>query len=223
MYTSERAGREIGSSEFTPGADARPSGGAARLVIQVLCRGRLLSDRLVAMFDEAGFTALAESDPYAFLEAAERRAPDLVLLDSQQAAFVLDEMRKNPWLRGVPAIVVWAGADLDEVVTALKLGATDAVMAPVDAEALLGKVRRLLKGRTPAPPEGWRRLIPLGLSVLTPREREILQFVIDGYATKEVGRKLGISPRTVEVHRSRIMAKFRARNVADLMRIALTG
>ena len=58
---------------------------------------------------------------------------------------------------------------------------------------------------------------------LTAREREVLAEIAGGASNKEVGRHLGISPRTVEVHRARIMEKLGARNVADLVRIALSG
>jgi DNA-binding CsgD family transcriptional regulator len=54
---------------------------------------------------------------------------------------------------------------------------------------------------------------------LTPREREVLPEIISGATNRETGQKLGISPRTVEVHRARIMHKFGAKNVVDLMRI----
>ena len=61
------------------------------------------------------------------------------------------------------------------------------------------------------------------LGRLTPREREVLSEIASGASNKEIGRRLGISPRTVEVHRARIMEKLRARNAADLVRIALSG
>ncbi len=56
---------------------------------------------------------------------------------------------------------------------------------------------------------------------LTPREREVLAQIVGGASNKETGRRLGISPRTVEVHRARIMEKLGARNTADLVRIVL--
>jgi two-component system response regulator FixJ len=59
------------------------------------------------------------------------------------------------------------------------------------------------------------------LERLTPREREVLEQIVNGASSKEAGRTLSISPRTVEVHRANIMAKLGARNVADLVRIAL--
>jgi DNA-binding CsgD family transcriptional regulator len=57
---------------------------------------------------------------------------------------------------------------------------------------------------------------------LTPREREVVALIADGASNKEAGRRLGISPRTVELHRAHIMEKLGARNVADLVRIVLS-
>jgi two-component system response regulator FixJ len=61
------------------------------------------------------------------------------------------------------------------------------------------------------------------VSELTPREREVAVLVADGASSKEAGRRLGISPRTVELHRAHIMEKIGARNAADLVRIVLSG
>ena len=58
-------------------------------------------------------------------------------------------------------------------------------------------------------------------ALLTPRERDVLRQIVGGFSNKEAGRKLGVSPRTVEVHRARIMAKLGAKNAADLVRIVL--
>ena len=61
-----------------------------------------------------------------------------------------------------------------------------------------------------------------GAKLLTPREREVLDQIASGASNKEAGRRLGISPRTIEVHRARIMDKLHARNAADLVRIVLS-
>ena len=61
-----------------------------------------------------------------------------------------------------------------------------------------------------------------GYETLTPREREVLKEIVGGSSNKETGRDLGISPRTIEVHRARIMAKLGAKNAADLVRIVLS-
>lgn len=62
-----------------------------------------------------------------------------------------------------------------------------------------------------------------GIALRTPREREVMAQIAGGASNKEAGRCLGISPRTVEVHRARIMEKIGARNAADLVRIVLSG
>jgi DNA-binding CsgD family transcriptional regulator len=62
-----------------------------------------------------------------------------------------------------------------------------------------------------------------GRGRLTPREREVLTQIAGGASNKEAGRRLGISPRTIEVHRARIMEKIGARNAADLVRIVLSS
>ena len=60
-------------------------------------------------------------------------------------------------------------------------------------------------------------------SELTPREREVAELIADGNSNKEAGRRLGISPRTVELHRAHVMEKLGARNAADLVRMVLSG
>jgi two-component system response regulator FixJ len=62
-----------------------------------------------------------------------------------------------------------------------------------------------------------------GCELLTARERDVLKQIAAGASNKEAGRELGISPRTIEVHRARIMEKLRARNAADLVRIVFSG
>ena len=58
---------------------------------------------------------------------------------------------------------------------------------------------------------------------LTPREQEVLRLIVGGSSNKAIGRNLGISPRTIEVHRARIMDKLGARNAVDLVRIVMSG
>ena len=72
------------------------------------------------------------------------------------------------------------------------------------------------------PSRGDTRPYP-GYELLTPRERQVLEQITSGCSNKEAGRRLRISPRTVEVHRARIMDKLSAKNAADLVRIVMSG
>jgi FixJ family two-component response regulator len=108
-------------------------------------------------------------------------------------------------------------------VSAMKKGAKDFMSKPCFADAVVGRVQLAL-----AEKRGLNGAIPNVVAVpggdrLTPREREVLQRISAGASNKEAGRQLGISPRTVEVHRARIMEKIGARNTADLVRIVYSA
>jgi two-component system response regulator FixJ len=114
---------------------------------------------------------------------------------------------------------------VDIAVMAMKMGATDVLTKPIDSELLLTVIRDALRRdvHLGAMNEGRRPVEVRGFSQLTPREREVLQLITNGQSNKEAGRELGISPRTIEVHRARVMEKLGARNTGDLMRIVLTS
>jgi FixJ family two-component response regulator len=107
----------------------------------------------------------------------------------------------------------------------MKTGANDVVTKPVDTERLIRAVLDALRQDVHlGAVDGGKRLVEIrGFAQLTPREREVLQLITNGQSNKEAGRELGISPRTIEVHRARVMEKLGAKNTADLMRIVLTG
>jgi two-component system response regulator FixJ len=126
---------------------------------------------------------------------------------------------------GATVIMLADQLQIDLAVTAMKMGATDVVAKPIDTEHLLSIVREALRKdiHVGAMQAGGRAIEVRGFSQLTPREREVLQLITNGQSNKEAGRELGISPRTIEVHRARVMEKLGARNTADLMRIVLTS
>ena len=107
----------------------------------------------------------------------------------------------------------------------MKAGATDVIAKPYDAEQLVLTLRDAVREdvHVGAIDGGKRNVEVRGFAQLTPREREVLQLITNGQSNKEAGRELGISPRTIEVHRARVMEKLGARNTADLMRIVLTS
>src|SRR6185437_8911784 len=99
--------------------------------------------------------------------------------------------------------------------------AADVVTKPIDTEHFIRTVLDALRRdvHLGALESGRRPVEVRGFAQLTPREREVLQLISNGQSNKEAGRELGISPRTIEVHRARVMEKLGAKNTADLMRI----
>src|SRR5690606_19857795 len=112
---------------------------------------------------------------------------------------------------------------VDVAVRAIKAGAVDVITKPIDTERTVEAVREALRGPAQAAATGEGRAFNgRTFAQLTPREREVLDLITSGRSNKEAGKLLGISPRTVEVHRARVMEKIGARNTADLMRIVLS-
>jgi FixJ family two-component response regulator len=118
--------------------------------------------------------------------------------------------------------MISGAGDIPMAVEAIKSGAFDFIEKPFDLDAVVARVRRAIDAWARRGSAGFQRREFPGHHLLTPREREVLAEIAAGASNKEAGRRLGISPRTIEVHRARIMDKLRAKNAADLVRIVLT-
>lgn len=124
----------------------------------------------------------------------------------------------------LPIIFMTAHGDVPTVRTALKSGAVDYLEKPVDPDAMLAAVRAALE----ADSAERNKVARAGLSeqrllTLTPREREVFELVVQGQQYRQIAAALGISPRTVEVHRARLMEKLGVRNISELVRMSLAG
>jgi FixJ family two-component response regulator len=120
----------------------------------------------------------------------------------------------------LPIIVVTAHGDIASARAALLAGAIDFLEKPVDNEELLAAVQAAVEGRAQgqlARAAGVRA--QKLLATLSPREREVFDRIVRGMHNREIALDLGISPRTVEVHRAHLMTKLEARRLADLLRI----
>ncbi len=184
-------------------------------------------ETLSVVFRLEGFQTAFSIDLAGFLSSLERRRPDVVIanLDLGTGDGLVLLRRVKALRTGTPVFMLEDRPAVDAAVAAMKAGATDVMTKPLDSEQLVRVVRDALRqdvhlGTVQA---GRRPIEVRGFAQLTPREREVLELITNGQSNKEAGRELGISPRTIEVHRARVMEKLGARNTADLMRIVLTG
>ena len=144
------------------------------------------------------------------------RMPEMDGLDVQQA--LLD--------RGVtmPVIILTGHADVSIAVRAMKAGAIDFLEKPFEKAALIGAIEaafdRMAASDSAAARAAEANVV---LGVLTPREREVLEGLAQGLPNKTIAYDLGISPRTVEVHRANLMAKLDVRSLSDALRLAFAA
>ncbi len=180
-------------------------------------------DALTTALRSEGFAVESFLDARSFLKVVRLRAPAAVVLDvmlpDQSGLDILKALKAEAY--PAPIVLISGHADIPMAVEGIKLGAYDFIEKPFSIDALLNQVKSAIssQAKKDSRDPGDIDLGHIGGSLLTPREREVLREIATGASSKEAGRILGISPRTVEVHRARIMDKLGARNAADLMRI----
>lgn len=124
----------------------------------------------------------------------------------------------------LPVIIITGHGDVPLAVRAMKAGAIDFIEKPFDDENLLSSIRRAIEiGQQVRTREAEAAAAERLLTLLTPRERDVLDQLVIGRSNKVAAYELGISPRTVEIHRAHIMDKMNARSLSDLVRISLAA
>ncbi|WP_181706308.1 response regulator transcription factor [Chthonobacter rhizosphaerae] len=184
-----------------------------------------IRDALTVVFDLEGFQARSFENGDDFLEAVRGETPACVLLDvhmpGRSGLDVLKALDVNSF--PAPVFVISGQGDIPMAVSAIKLGAIDFIEKPFDADTVVTRVRDAIAAAAARAGKPANHPHFPGSDLLTPREQDVLKEITAGASNKEAGRRLGISPRTIEVHRARIMEKLGARNAADLVRIVLTA
>jgi len=179
---------------------------------------------LAVVLNSEGYEVTGFHEGGAFLSAARARTPGCVLIDVHLPDCSGVELLKAIDAQRYPApiFVISGRGDIPTAVDAIRSGALDFIEKPFDPAAVATRVRDAI--------DAWRNakqddsiLTPdfPGHERLTTREIQVLERIARGASSKEAGRELAISPRTVEVHRARIMEKLGAKNTADLIRIVL--
>lgn len=181
-------------------------------------------DSTALLLSLKGFATRSFASGEEFLSALAEEAGGVVLLDVRMSG--MDGLAVNQALveRGctMPVVVVTAHGDVATARAALKGGAFDFLEKPVEEQLLLETVRHALDaGVQVRRSDGTQALHQQQFERLTPREVEVMRSLASGLHNREIAAALGISPRTVEVYRARLMEKIGARTLADVIRFAL--
>jgi two-component system, LuxR family, response regulator FixJ len=178
---------------------------------------------LERLMESLGFRVVTYETSSAFLEAATNIAPGCVLLDLKMSG--MDGLELQALLlernSALPIVVMTGHGDVQSAVRAMKAGAIDFIEKPFSDDVLLNAIEVALANVGRADLDRQTAEASRRIAALTPREREVLTALVMGRPNKAIAFELGISIRTVEVHRARMMERLGVRQFAEAVRLAV--
>jgi len=184
-----------------------------------------IRDSLRMMLEAAGYKVRDFASAQTFLSDADLQGGCLIVdirMPGMGGLELQEELVKRK--ANIPVIVITGHGDVPLAVRAMRAGAADFVEKPFDEQRMLQSIADALEAGQRAQSRAAEAKAARDLlDLLTPREREILDQLVKGHANKVVAHQLGISPRTVEIHRASIMEKLHARNLSNVVRTALAA
>ena len=178
------------------------------------------------MLKTSGFIVDTYVSGIEFLKAARELEPGCVLMDVRMPGMDGLEVQQALRDRGIalPVIVMTGHGDIGVAVAAMKAGAVDFIEKPFEKAVLISALEvgcgRL--DRADAMEERAAQAV-VRLQALTPRERDVLRGLVEGLPNKTIAYDLGISPRTIEIHRAHLMTKLGVRSLSEALRIAFAA
>ncbi|MCW5889652.1 MAG: response regulator transcription factor [bacterium] len=183
-----------------------------------------MRDSLRWLLESVGLAVVTHATATDFLGARDPDAPGCLVLDVRMPGMSGLDLQTELVRRGdeIPTIVITGHAEVPMAVRAVKAGALDFIEKPFSDQLLLDRVRQAIDvDRRQREQRARRDEARRRVALLTAREREVMDLVVAGRANKEIAAALGLSPKTVEVHRARVMEKMDVDSLAELIRVAL--
>ena len=180
-------------------------------------------DSLSDLLDSVGLEVATYPSAHAFLDSYDDTRRGCLVLDIRMPGMSgLDlQERLNESGSALPIVFITGHGDVPMAVEAMKRGAVDFIQKPFRDQELLDRVNLALEqNRRRRDADETKQDIAQRVATLTRREREVMDMVIQGQANKVIAIDLGLSQRTVEVHRAHVMDKMRARTLAELVRMS---
>lgn len=197
---------------------------AEQLTVHIVDDDASIRDSLSLMLGLAGYRVALFADAESFLDAFQTDWAGCVIADLRMPGMTGIELQAELRRRGSPLrfIIITAHGDVATARSAFQAQAVDFLEKPFEHTELVKAIETAFSAEQRRLEQDRRQTADREkLAALTEREREVLQLVARGLHAKEIARELGISPRTVEVHKARVMDKLGARNVAELVRLAV--
>lgn len=198
-----------------------PTESASAPIVLVVDDDAAVRDSLALLLRSAGYAAAVRPSGEALLASLPAEAgcliADIRMPGGMDGIALLDALRRRS--QQLPTIVVTGHGDVPLAVRAMKAGATDFIEKPYEDTAILDAVAAALASRpvlSSAKAEALKQI-----ALLSPREREVLEGLVAGKLNKTIAHELGISPRTVEVHRANVMEKLGTGSLSGTVRLAL--
>ena len=199
---------------------------AAEKLVYVVDDDEAVRESLAALLDARAYTVRTFGRARDFLDAAATLRPGCLVADIRMPEMDGFELQRELTARAFtfPLIVITGHGDVPLAVRAMKEGALDFIEKPFAAETILNAAAAALERVTePVDRNASDATASARLALLTPREREVLEGLLAGLPNKSIAYDLAISPRTVEIHRARVMDKMGARSLSELVRFSLAA
>jgi two-component system response regulator FixJ len=196
---------------------------AAERVIYVVDDDPAIRRSLERLLDTVGFQVASYATPKAFLGVAGDLPVGCALLDLRMPEMDGLEVQAHLLLINpdLPVIVMTGQGDMQTAVRAMKAGAVDFIEKPYSDDALIAAIDSALKGGVRKDRTGDMTAAAALIDTLSPRERQVLEALVAGQPNKVIAFDLGISVRTVEVHRARMMDRLGVRQFAEAVRLSV--
>jgi FixJ family two-component response regulator len=177
-----------------------------------------------SLLKSVGLNSLLFGSAQEFLAAYQPSQQGCLVLDIRMPGMSGLELQQQLNMRGavIPVIFMSGHGDIPMAVEAMQHGAFDFLQKPFRDQDLLDRIQRaIVRDGELRKSLGEHERIRSHLESLTPREREVLDLMTQGLQNKSIAQKLAVSPRTIEIHRARVMEKMNAHSVAELVRMML--
>ncbi|RUV74810.1 MAG: response regulator transcription factor FixJ [Mesorhizobium sp.] len=194
-------------------------------IVHIVDDEEAVRNSLAFLLTKSGFSVRVHDSATAFLSAAPSIRNGCLVTDlrmpDMSGVELLKRIRELP-VR-IPSIVITGHGDVPMAVEAMRAGALDFIEKPFEKTVLIESIKNAASELSKTAAGVDVSVINARLGLLSEREREVMTGVVAGLPNKTIAYDLNISPKTVEVHRGNVMAKMEARNLPELVRMALTA